>query len=160
MQFEHLIEINDFSNPFFEILSREQVWQGLLHRVEHPEHFLPGLERCEILSRGDGGVERLLNFGAAAIRDRVTLSEGEWVRFDIVAGDTHAGGSLTISLEERRPSALFLRFVYQTNLDSRAADDAQYIGYVKSAYEQSDIDTVRVIRTLATGGNAASTLAN
>lgn len=34
MNFEHLIQINDLHNPLVETLSRDQVWQGLLHRVE------------------------------------------------------------------------------------------------------------------------------
>ena len=43
MRFEHLIEINDPLNPLAEILSREQVWSGLMHRVDEPTLFLPGL---------------------------------------------------------------------------------------------------------------------
>lgn len=154
MHFEHLVEINDFKNPFVETLSREQVWNGLLHRVENPAAFLPGLAGCVIESRSENRVVRVLDFGAARIRDRVTLTEGEQVRFEIEPGETHAGGSLTITIEEPSPGALFLRFAYATNLDSRSAEDAQYVEYVKSAYQQSDIDTVQVIRTLATGGTA------
>ena len=44
MNFEHLIQINDPENPLVDTLSREQLWQGLLHRVENPIPFLPGLE--------------------------------------------------------------------------------------------------------------------
>ena len=51
MHFEHLIEINNPLNPLIEPLSVEQVWHGLMYRVEEPTVFLPGLERCTILSR-------------------------------------------------------------------------------------------------------------
>ena len=50
MYFEHLIEINNPLNPLIEPLSVEQVWQGLMYRVEEPTVFLPGLERCTIMS--------------------------------------------------------------------------------------------------------------
>ena len=49
MNFEHLIAINDPGNPLIPPLSREQLWEGLLHRIENPLPFLPGLESCAIV---------------------------------------------------------------------------------------------------------------
>ena len=157
MQFEHLIEINDLNNPFSEVLTREQLWAGLLCRVEDPVPFLPGLESCEILARGDNWLERQLDFGAATVRDHVTLVKGESVHFAIAPTETHAGGSLTIRIESRDEIALFLRFSYETHHPA-AADDEQYADYIKSAYEQSDIDTVRLIREMAAEGLLSATL--
>jgi hypothetical protein len=97
MNFEHLIQINDPDNPLVESLTRDQLWQGLLYRVEDPVPFLPGLESCTILERQANELLRELDFGPATIRDRVTLLAAEWVRFDIVPSETHAGGRLTIS---------------------------------------------------------------
>ena len=51
MNFEHLLQINDPENPLVDTLSRDQLWQGLLHRVENPSPFLPGLESSTILER-------------------------------------------------------------------------------------------------------------
>jgi hypothetical protein len=153
MNFEHLIQINDAENPLVPPLNRQQLWQGLLYRVEDPTPFLPGLESCTILERQAGELLRELDFGPATIRDRVTLVEAESVRFDILPSATHAGGSLTISIEEPEPGFLFLRFAYQTTLASAPeSEERAYIEYVKSAYHQSDVDCVRIIRTLAAGG--------
>lgn len=154
MNFEHLIQINDLQNPLIVVLSRDQLWQGLLHRVEDATPFLPGLERCTIVERHADHLLRRLDFGAAVIEDRVTLSEQEWVRFDIVPNEQHAGGSLTISIEEPEPDALFLRFAYTTSFATNPnSEERAYIDYIKSAYHQSDIDCVRIIRTLAAGGS-------
>ena len=155
MNFEHLIQINDPDNPLIAALSREQLWRGLLHRVENPLPFLPGLESCTIRERGAASLLRDLNFGAAVIQDRVTLADGAWVRFDILPSASHAGGSLTITIEEPQPGHLFLRFAYRTTLGEQgAAEDRAYVEYVKAAYHQSDVDCVRIIRTLAAGGAA------
>ena len=116
MKFEHLLQINDLANPLIVPLTRAQLWDGLLHRVDHPQSFLPGLETCTIVERSAPGILRRLNFGAAVIEDRVTLVEGLWVRFDIQPSASHAGGSLTISIEEPQPEALFLRFAYHLSL--------------------------------------------
>ena len=153
MNFEHLLQINDPENPLIEPLSRQQLWEGLLHRVENPVPFLPGLESCSILEHDTNSLLRELDFGPASIQDRVTLAESQWVRFDIVPSETHAGGRLTITIEEPEPGFLFLRFAYETTLASNPnSEERAYIEYVKSAYHQSDIDCVRIIRTLAAGG--------
>ncbi|WP_374325585.1 SRPBCC family protein [Azonexus sp.] len=149
MKFEHLIVINDPGNPLIVPLNRRQLWEGLLQRVYHPLPFLPGLESCTLLQRDEAFLRRELDFGAARIRDRVTLAVEEWVHFEIEPGEQHPGGSLTIRIEEPAPEQLCLRFIYTTAM---AAEDQAYIEYVKSAYQQSDIDCVSIIRTLAAGG--------
>ncbi|MDR1888992.1 MAG: DUF1857 family protein [Zoogloeaceae bacterium] len=147
MHFEHLIQINDPDNPLQEFLSREQLWQGLWQRVEQPEIFLPGLESCQILERSEDAILRHLNFGNAHIHDKVTFAVQEWLQFAIDAGDDHAGGVLRITLEEPDAQSLFLRFNYQTTL-SQEGENARYAEYVESAYVESDLETVRVIRRL------------
>lgn len=154
MNFEHIIQINDLQNPLIEVLSREQIWSGLLHRVEDAVPFLPGLEQCTIVERHADYLLRELDFGAAVIHDRVTLADRHWVRFEILPSEQHAGGSLTITIEEPEPYALFLRFAYTTTLaNSPNTEDRAYIEYVKSAYHQSDVDCVKLIRTLTANGS-------
>ena len=114
---------------------------------------MPGLESCTILEREADTLLRELDFGPAVIQDRVTLADMTSVRFDIQPSETHPGGSLHISIEEPEPTFLFLRFAYQTTLATNPnSEERAYIEYVKSAYHQSDVDCVRIIRTLAAGG--------
>lgn len=155
MNFEHLIQINDPGNPLIVSMSREALWDGLMHRVENAVPFLPGLESCTILERNAEFLLRALDFGPAVIHDRVTYEIGVWVRFEIVPSPTHAGGSLLITIEEPSPEHLFLRFAYRTTLaESGNAEERAYAEYVKSAYHHSDVECVRIIRTLAAGGTA------
>lgn len=153
MKFEHLIQINDPANPLIVSMSRLALWNGLMHRVEDSVPFLPGLERCTIVERREECLLRELDFGPAVIQDRVTLVEQQWVRFEILPSPAHAGGSLTIAIEEPEPECLFLRFTYQTTLaENGNPEERAYGEYVKSAYHQSDVECVRIIRTLAAGG--------
>ena len=151
MKFEHLIEVNDLSNPLQELLTREELWFGLLCRAEDSRAFLPGLEACRIVERGADALVRDLHFGNTVIRDRVSFSTLEWICFESEANDQHAGGSLTITIEEPEPGALFLRFAYHTSLPDQG-EDARYAEFVRSAYHQSDLDTVRIIRMIAASG--------
>lgn len=150
MNFEHLVVINDPADPALGELTREELWFGLLCRAEDPRAFLPGLETCTIVERRDTQLVRELKFGTAVIRDRVTLAPMESVCFESAPTESHAGGSLTIAIEEPAPGQLVLRFRYLTTLpDEAGSPDRAYVEYVKSAYHQSDLDTVRVIRMIA-----------
>lgn len=150
MKFEHLVVVNDLANPLVTDLSRAQLWSGLLARVEDPCPFLPGLERCTVVKRDALRLERDLHFGKVVIRDRVILEPMSSVTFESDRTTEHAGGSLTISIEEPEAGVLVLRFEYSTTLPDETQDpEGAYAAFVQSAYFESDIDTVRVIRELA-----------
>jgi len=153
MKFEHLVEINDPGNPLVPSMTRAQLWQGLMLRAEDATPFLPGLDACVILQRQEQTLLRRLYFGNTAIHDRVTWQEAEWICFAVEPSSDHAGGTLTIAIEEPADEHLFLRFTYATTLGEQASDaDAGYADYVKSAYHESDLETVRVIRMLLAEG--------
>ena len=89
-----------------------------------------------------------LHYEGSVAVDRLLLEQA-----DILPGEQHAGGSLTITIEEPEPAALFLRFSYTTSFASNPnSEERAYIDYIKSAYHQSDVDCVQIIRTLAAGG--------
>lgn len=152
MRFEHLVQVNDLTDPAQPRLSREEVWFGLLCRAEDPRPFLPGLERCVIRERGENTLVRELHFGGAVVEDRVSYHALQWMRFESAPTAEHAGGSLTIGIEEPQPGEIFLRFQYVTTLPETAHEDAQVAQIVRSAYHESDLDTVRVIRMIAAAG--------
>jgi hypothetical protein len=150
LNFEHLIQINDPLNPLMQDMTRDQLWEGLVLRAEQPQLFVLGLDSCTILSRTESTLER-------------ELQPKESVRYDIMATSAHVGGSLTMTIEQPDPVQLFLRFQYQTTLpttDEKPADNdvRQTQEIVKSAYRESDIDTVRLIREYVLGLNAPDQL--
>ena len=155
MNYEHLVQINDPLNPLLGTLSLGQLWQGLVLRAEQPQRFVLGLEKCTILSRAGNVMERELVYGpSATVRDRVTLRPYESIEYMIDATTEHVGGSLTMSIEAPDEAQLFVRFAYRTSLASGyQADPEGTSEFVKSAYRESDIDTIRVIRQMAERGD-------
>jgi hypothetical protein len=159
LNFEHLIQINDPLNPFVDTLTPEQLWEGLVLRAEQPQLFVMGLDSCTILSRTDSTLERELHYGSATVRDHVTLTPQQSVRYDILATEAHVGGSLTMTIEQPDDLQLFLRFEYRTTLPAADTEDArQTQEIVKSAYREADIDTVRLIRQYAQNSPDAGAL--
>lgn len=153
MKFEHLVEVNDLANPDALVLSREEIWFGLLCRAEDARAFLPGLETCTIVERSANELVRELDFGAAQIRDRVRFHALEWISFESEPTAEHAGGKLLINIEEPEPGLLLLRFRYTTTLtEGSGSEDAHYADIVRSAYHQSDLDTLKVIRMISESG--------
>jgi hypothetical protein len=161
MNYEHLVQVNDPLNPLLGTLSLGQLWQGLVLRAEQPQRFVMGLEQCTILSRNDNVFNRELVYGpTATVRDRVTLRPFESIEYTIDATEQHVGGSLTMSIEAPDEAQLFVRFAYKTSLATdNQADPERTSEFVKSAYREADIDTIRVIRQMAERGDLDTTSA-
>lgn len=128
--------------------SVEDVWSILLTRITDPRPFLPGLASAQLVSDDGVTITRRLDFGSATITDQVTRStEPGWIRFSVAPSSLHAGGSLQIDVHSRK-GLVSLTFTYQTSLTDgqETSGGVEPAEYVKSAYRQSDLDTVRIIR--------------
>lgn len=151
MQFQHLIEINDPLNPLIDTLTRDQLWRGLVMRAEAPKLFIPWLDECDLLGRNGNVLSRALRYNALLIQDHVTFTPQEQVRYDVPAQEDIPASSLVVTIEEPQPGALFVRFAYESGFADDDMD-AFYNEFRRSAYQEADIDTIRIIRQLAEEG--------
>ncbi len=151
MQFQHLIEINDPLNPLIATLTRDQLWRGLVLRAEAPKLFIPWLDECDLLGRKDNVLSRALRYNALLIHDHVTFTPQEKVHYDVPEQEDIPASSLVVTIEEPQPGALFVRFEYDSGLPDDDMD-AFYNEFRRSAYQEADIDTIRIIRQLAEEG--------
>ena len=161
MKFEHLIEINDPLNPLIDTITREQLWRGLVMRADSPKLFIPHLDECTIDQRESGSFRRVLRYGELRITDRVILTPLEQVRFEIAEQGEISASTLTMTIESPSEHTLYVRFKYDDGHD-QATDEANamYDEFRKSAYQEADIDTIRVLRELAAAGRLDATYLN
>jgi hypothetical protein len=153
MKFEHLIEINDPLNPLIDALTHKQLWTGLVLSAESPKLFMPHLDECVIDERNDGGFRRRRRFGELVIEDRVVLEPMRQLRYEVAPQQEISRMSLTVTIETHGANTLYVRFQYEDDHDAATdAANAMYDEYRKSAYQESDIDTIRVLRDLAAQG--------
>lgn len=153
MKFEHLIEINDPLNPLIDTLTLEQLWRGLVLAAESPKLFVPHLDDCVIDERSEHGFRRMRRFGELSIEDRVVLKPLHQVRYEVPAQAEISASSLIVTIETPAADALWVRFQYDDGHDAATdAANSMYDDFRRSAYQEADIDTIRVLRELAADG--------
>ncbi|WP_020655453.1 SRPBCC family protein [Massilia niastensis] len=161
MKFEHLVEINDPLNPLADTISREQLWHGLVLRAESPTMFMPHLDACDIFERESGSFRRRLRFGELVIEDRVVLTPMQEVRFDVPPQGEIAASSLRMIIEAPTSAMLLVRFIYDDGQGEHTDEaNVMYDDFKKSAYQEADVDTVRILRQLASEGKLDSSYLN
>jgi len=159
MKYAHLVQINDLLNPLIDALSREQLWQGLKLRAYDPKQFVIGLDRFELLSQSENGLERELHFGHLTVRDKVTFTPLSQVRYEVQAAGEVPAATLVTTIEEPEPDQLFVRFEYDTRpVDGAPPVEPYYQQFMKEAYKEADIDAIRIIRRLVAEGKLGAIL--
>lgn len=154
MKFNHLIQINDPLNPRIEPMTREQLWSGLVLRAESPQLFMPHLDACHLSERSVNSVKRALRYGALTIHDIVSYESQQRVHYLVPAQGDIPLSSMSMTIEEPQPGALFVRFEYNDGApDDVTGEEAFYDQFRRSAYEEADIDTIHIIRELSRKGS-------
>lgn len=153
MKFTHLIEINMPDNPLVMMITREQLWHGLVLRAEKPTLFVLGLDACEIITRSSDKLTRILHFGSLLVHDQVTFTPQQHVHYHVPQQAAIPASDLIMKIEEPQPGVLFVRFEYDDHNDAQETDEESfYNDFRREAYKEADIDTIRVIRELAQQG--------
>jgi len=137
MRFEHLLQVNDLSDPRLPPMSRSELWRGLMLRVESPQRFPLGPDRCESRA-GPADDERVrrIHYGNLRFDDRVRLDFERRIEFLPEPHGDAPPVRLTLTIEEPAPGALFLRF-----------EDTALQGYREQAWLENDRDMLRSLRT-------------
>lgn len=151
MHFEHIVVVNDPSHPI-PPLSRSQLWRGLRRRAYSPLEFIEAADDYTILEQGENWLLREIRFGEMVVRDRIELLPQQAVHYHTEANGQHAGGQLSMVIEEPQAGVMCVRFIYQTPLSEHFPEEKHYASYVKKAYQQMDIESIRIIRELAEQG--------
>jgi hypothetical protein len=161
MKFEHLIEINDPMNPLIDTITREQLWRGLVIRAESPKLFIPHLDDCDISARESGSFKRRLRYGDLIVEDTVLLTPLQEVRYEVPAQGEISASTLVMTIEAPTEAMLYVRFSYDDGKEeSQDQASKMYDEFKKSAYQEADIDTVRIVRKMAEQGNLDASYLN
>jgi Domain of unknown function (DUF1857) len=62
-------------------LSRSEIWRGLVMKAENALPFVPGMAKCDVVSRSENGLVRDIVFRGEDARERITLHPEDKVVF-------------------------------------------------------------------------------
>jgi hypothetical protein len=130
-------------------MDRDELWRGLMRRVEAPQDFELGPDRCEVSAGADASERcRRIHFGSLRFDDRVRIEPQQRLVFTTAPREGTATVGLTIGIEEPAPGALFLRFVYEVEEPPGGADIEQRAlqRYREQAWLEMDRDMLRTLR--------------
>jgi hypothetical protein len=150
LEFEHLVQINDPNNKQLALLSREDLWQGLVFRTRYPHHFNPAVQ-AELQDETDTGFVRILSAGSMRLRDEVILIPDTEIRTIIDGRTQHMHAESITRIEEPEPGYLFVRFSYRRDsISDQGGIDAD--DFLKSAYLQNDREAITTLRQMFAEG--------
>jgi hypothetical protein len=140
-------------------LSRGQLWQALLLKVEDATLFVPGMTHCQVLERRGNEVLREIVWRGQPRRQRVSLHPEHTVEFEHLSGS--ARGKVVNQIEQDESGALHLRFTFMLEaIEGIAPDSAEEQAYGERMKEdylgavQATLETAR--RLMASGRLAAA----
>ena len=147
LEFEHIVQVNDLSNKAIAVLTRKQLWQGLVLRARNPDKFNHALQcKCEELEPNE--FIRTIEAGNTSFCERVLLYPEEKICTKTTAEIDQINAQSTTSIEEPQAGSLFVRFHYKRDLD--VDDELVDVGeHLKAAYVQLDRDAIAMILMLA-----------
>ena len=152
MRFEHIVQINDLTKPELPVLTRFQLWEGLVLRARRPDKFLAGVDDYEVLEQEPAYMKRCLQLPGLQVFDEVRFWSESRIEYRTLPTVTVPAARLIMDIEEPEPGSLFVRFRYHTASIENKSDSMPYDEYLQQAYVLTDIETIQRIRQLGETG--------
>ena len=120
------IPVNEPGQP---VLTRSDVWKGLVMKADNALPFVPAMTHCKVLHReSDTVFVREIEFRGERCRERITLAPEQRVRFERLDGSVL--GTI-LNLIEEDEQGLGLRFSFRLELAGVAPGSQQELDYAK-----------------------------
>ncbi|MFT4863468.1 MAG: hypothetical protein ACI95C_002700 [Pseudohongiellaceae bacterium] len=156
LEFQHIIQVNDLNDINALVISRAQLWQGLVLRARNPEKFNQALQ-CESSDIDSNQFVRKISAGDTQFTEQVVMHPQSKIATNTLPGSSGIAAQSSALIEEPQPNSLFVRFSYRRELD-RGTDSVNVAEYLKAAYVQLDHEAIAFIRILAQSENDNSAL--
>jgi hypothetical protein len=140
------IPVNEPGQP---VLTRSDVWKGLVMKADNALPFVPAMTYCQVLYReSDTVFVREIEFRGERCRERITLTPQERVRFDRLDGSVL--GTINNLIEEDA-DGLGLRFAFSLTLagvEDGSPEEIEYGKIVEKDYLRAVDATLAAIRKI------------
>ena len=131
-------------------LTRDQVWRGLVMKVDDAKPFVVGMTQCDVLERTEDTVTRVVTFRGSQHKEHITLYAPIKVHFHRPDGSGWIDNTISES-----DAGLLLTFTFGINFPGVAAgspEEAAQGEAMRGAYTGAVAATLAYTRELAAAG--------
>ena len=148
------VPVNEPGQP---VLSRQDVWQGLLMKANNALPYVPAMKKCEVLEKGPGWLLRDILLGEEPLRERVTFEPENRVIFERVAGNEPGRIENTLGEDEKGNLTLTFSFsLTRKGLEGNAEAEKKHFAPMEGMYFNAVASTLAAVRRMV-GEKAAKT---
>ena len=122
LEFEHIIQVNDPTNGELPMLTRSQLWEGLVLRARRPDRFNSSLQ-VTTKEYAEDEFERVIDVGDAKFYELVMLYQDEKIHTQTMEEYEQIDAESVTHLEEPEEGYLFVRFSYRREIDEDGSVD-------------------------------------
>jgi hypothetical protein len=149
IELSHSVLVNDPADPNAPVLTRDDVWKGLVMKAENALPFVPKMDKCDVVERGENYILRDIRFGGDDLREAVTLTPKSRVEFRRVQG--RVLGVITNEILEYGNGELELKFSFALEIEgvkSGSPEELEYEENMRDAYMGAVGATLGAIRQM------------
>lgn len=146
------LPINPDKSGAVPILSRDQVWRGLMMKVDDARPFVPLMTKCDVTERWDNGLLRDIIFDGMSLSEKITFYGQEKVAFERVGGGDELG-TIWNEIIEDADGELHLRFAFELEVPNLSeAEERDYRENRARGYLAAVKATLDLLRKLSAQG--------
>jgi hypothetical protein len=154
IRLSHSVKVNDPQDSVAPVLTRDDVWEGLVMKAQNALPFVPKMEKCDVIEQRENFILRDIRFGGDDLREAVTLTPKTKVEFRRVEG--RVLGVITNEILEDQAGDLELRFSFEleiSGVEPGSTEERDYESNMRDAYIGAVAATLGAIRkaTVQTG---------
>jgi hypothetical protein len=141
------VPVNEPSKPF---LSRHDVWSGLLMKANNALPYVPIMQKCEVIERGEGWLIRDILLNNVPLRERVTFEPESRVVFDRI--ECSEMGRIENIIGEDESGNLSLTFSFgltKAGIPSGSPEENKHFSPMEGAYMGAVASTLAAVRRTA-----------
>lgn len=140
------VPVNEPGQP---VLTRHDVWQGLVMKANNALPYVPAMKKCEVVEKGQGWLVRDILLGEEPLREKVTFEPERRVIFERVAGNEP--GRIENVLGEDAQGNLTLTFSFsltRKGLESNAEAEKKHFAPMEGMYFNAVASTLGAVRRM------------
>jgi Domain of unknown function (DUF1857) len=138
------VPVNEPGQP---VLSRQDVWSGLMMKANNALPYVPQMKKCEVLQQGTGWLLRDILLGDEPLRERVTFEPERRVIFERVLGKEP--GRIENILDEDENGNLTLTFKFaltRKGLEGNPEAEKKHFAPMEGMYLNAVSSTLAAVR--------------